>query len=82
MPAGRLFATSASFALAPSITVRALAPKRCRMMPPATSPSPFISVMPRRSSGPSSTRAMSRTRSGVPASVFRTMFSMSETLLR
>ena len=36
------------------------APKRCRAMPETTSPSPLSSVMPRRSSGPSSTRATSR----------------------
>ena len=35
-------------------------------MPPATSPSPFHSARPRRSSGPTCTVAMSRTRTGVP----------------
>ena len=67
MPFGRLGAISASRALTLSITVSALAPKRCRTMPLATSPSPLSSVMPRRSSGPSSTRATSPSRNGVAA---------------
>src|SRR5712675_1874414 len=64
-----------------SITSSAFWPKRCSAIPLATSPSPLSSVMPRRSSGPSSIRATSLSKTGVPFSTFSTMFERSEMLL-
>ncbi len=46
-------------------------------MADTTSPSPLSSDKPRRSSGASSTRAMSRMRTGVPPSAFTTRSPMS-----
>ena len=60
-----------------SITRSAFSPNRATAMPETTSPSPFSSAIPRRSSGPSSTRATSRTRTGVPCSARSTSASMS-----
>src|SRR5262245_18155271 len=64
------------------MTSSALAPKRCSTMPLATSPSPLSSVKPRRSSGPSSTRATSCSRTGVPPSFLSTILRRSGTPLR
>ena len=50
---------------------------RAMAMPETTSPSPLSSVMPRRSSGVSSTRAISRISTGVPLSALTTSISMS-----
>jgi len=59
------------------ITSSAFWPWRAIAMPDTTSPSPFSSVSPRRSSGASSTRAMSRISTGVPRSLLTTSVSMS-----
>ena len=77
MPSGKDFCTSAKAVLALSITVSAFDPTRCNTMPLATSPSPFNSVIPRRSSGMISTCATSDSRSGTPDLVIRVMFSIS-----
>jgi hypothetical protein len=74
---GRLLAISLKRFLTFSMTSNAFTPKRCSTMPLATSPSPFSSVMPRLSSGPSSTRATSRSRTGVPLLVLSTMLPRS-----
>src|SRR6266536_1702436 len=79
---GRLLATSEIRFLTFPITSSALTPKRCSTMPLATSPSPLSSVMPRRSSGPSSTRATSRSSTGVPPFTFSTMLPRSLIPLR
>ena len=47
------------------MVVRAFLPERITMMPPATSPWPSSSAMPRRISGPSCTVATSRSSTGV-----------------
>ena len=58
-----------SFAFTASIVSSAFLPERITMMPPATSPSPSSSEMPRRISGPTCTRATSESRTATPASV-------------
>jgi hypothetical protein len=64
------------------ITSSAFCPKRDIAMPETTSPSPFSSDRPRRSSGAISTRAMSRISTGVPPSLLTTSCSMSALLRR
>ncbi len=56
--------------------------KALQAMPLATSPSPLSSVMPRRSSGPSSIRAMSFKVTGVPFSTLSTTSERSSTLFK
>ena len=58
--------SDASFALTASIVSSAFLPERMTMMPPATSPSPSSSAMPRRISGPTCTRATSPSATGTP----------------
>jgi hypothetical protein len=61
------------------MTLRAFSPKRITMTPPATSPRPSNSTIPRRMSEPSTTWAMSRTSTGVPALLPTTIDWMSST---
>src|SRR5216683_463166 len=77
-PLGKADAMSARRAFTLSITSSAFWPKRCSAMPLATSPSPLSSVIPRRSSGPSSIRATSLSKTGVPFSTFNTTFDRFE----
>ena len=76
-PSGRLALISAILVLTLWMTSSALTPKRAMAMPDTTSPSPFNSVMPRRSSATSSTRPISATRTGVPFCDLRTRFAIS-----
>jgi hypothetical protein len=80
-PWGRLGAISASRSLTLRITDSVFSPNRCNAMPETTSPSPFISVMPRRSSGVSSIRATSLSSTGTPRSLLTTICSRSDKLL-
>ena len=80
-PLGRLGAISARRSFTCWMTDSAFSPKRCSAMPETTSPSPFSSVMPRRSSGVSSTRATSLSSTGTPLSDLTTICSRSERLL-
>ena len=77
-PSGRPLLISSIFALTLWITSSAFWPNRATTMPCTISPSPSSSASPRRSSGPSSTRATSRTRTGVPFSALTTRSSMSD----
>src|SRR5215471_17636007 len=81
-PLGRLPARSVRRFFTLLMTSSALTPKRCSTMPLATSPFPLSSVRPRRSSGPSSTRATSCKSTGVPPSFLSTIFCRSGTPLR
>ncbi|MNE05127.1 hypothetical protein D3C80_976810 [compost metagenome] len=65
-PSGRLFLSSASRFLTPSMVCWAFSPKRMTMMPPTTSPSPLSSATPRRLWGPVTTSATSPSSSGAP----------------
>ncbi len=58
----------ASLALTAWMVSSAFFPERMTTTPPATSPSPFSSAIPRRISGPSRTLATSRSSTGVPLS--------------
>ena len=66
-PGGRLGASCANFSLTASMVARAFFPERITTTPPATSPSPSNSAMPRRISGPTCTMATS----------FSSMYSVS-----
>ncbi len=65
-PGGSDGSISFSRAFTRSMTSSAFSPLRITTMPPTASPLPSRSVMPRRISGPSDTRPMSPTVSGVP----------------
>ncbi len=82
-PGGSDGSISFSRAFTRSITSSAFSPLRITTMPPTASPFPSRSVIPRRISGPSDTRPMSATVSGVPFSfVLTTIFPMSSIDLR
>ena len=59
-PSGRLLFSVSSLSFTAAITSRAFLPERRITTPPATSPSPLSSAMPRRISGPIWTFATSR----------------------
>ena len=65
-PAGRLACSCASRALTAATVACAFLPERNTITPPATSPSPSRSAMPRRISGPICTIATSASRIGTP----------------
>jgi hypothetical protein len=65
-PGGRLPCSSASLALTAAIVSCAFLPERRITTPPATSPSPSSSAMPRRISGPIWMVATSPSRTGTP----------------
>ena len=68
-PAAGSASASASFALTASMVSSAFLPERMTMTPPATSPSPSSSAMPRRISGPDLHARDVAQRTGTPASL-------------
>ena len=80
-PSGRAGFISSILFFTRWMTSYMFSPNLTTTTPPMTSPSPLSSATPRLISGPSVTYPTSRTRTGVPFSYFRTIFSMSVTLL-